>query len=196
MHRKPRHFSEKLRLSWTEIVLGAAAILLGMVLLIWPDIAATLVITVIGAVCIVMGLINIVRYSALETRQALISNELALGLVGIAVGIALICLRQQLISLLFVFCGLAVLAGGIMKVQSTLCFKRMHARLWYLELISACISVVLGALILFNPFSSAMLLMRVIGVSLVLEGVVDLISRFVFTKATNTFFFETEAHDI
>ena len=197
MQKKPMpgRINEKLRLSWAEIILGVAAILLGLVLLIWPDIAATLVITVFGGICIVLGLVNVIRYCALETRQALVSNELAYGLVGIAIGVALICLREQLISLLVVFFGLAVLTGGIVKIQGALCFKRMCSRMWYLELISACISALLGALILFNPFSTAQLLMRVIGVSLVLEGIADMVSMFLFTKARNTFFFETEMHD-
>ncbi len=195
MDKKSCRILEKLHLSWTELLLGLAAILLGLVLLIWPDIAATLVITVIGAICIVIGLFDIIRYFMLETRMALVSNALAFGLVWIAVGIAVICLKELLISLLFLFCGLIVLAGGIVKIQSTLCFKRMAAAKWYLELISACVSVILGALILFNPFSSAVLLMRVIGIALVLEGGADLVSRCLLSKARSAYFVETEMHD-
>ena len=195
MDKKRCRILEKLHLSSTELLLGLAAILLGLVLLIWPDIAATLVITVIGAICIVIGLVNIIRYFMLETRMALVSNGLAFGLVWIAVGIAVICLKELLISLLFLFCGLIVLAGGIMKIQSTLCFRRMAAPRWYLELISACVSVILGALILFNPFSSAVLLMRVIGIALVLEGGADLVSRCLLSKARSAYFVETEMHD-
>lgn len=195
MDKKSNRILDKLHLNWTEITLGIAAVALGLVLLIRPDIAATLVITVIGAICIIMGLVNIIRYFTLETRLALVSNDLAFGLVWIAVGIAVICLKEMLISLLFFFCGLIVLVGGIVKIQSALCFKRMAARKWYLELISACVSVILGALILFNPFSSAVLLMRIIGISLVLEGVADLISRCLFAKARSAYFVETEIHD-
>lgn len=196
MARNPKFFGKSLRLSWSEIIIGLAAIVLGLILLILPGVAASVVLCGIGAVGIVIGIVHIVRYLMLDARQAVASNDMALGLVWLVAGILVIVLKDFLISLLPVFFGLAVLLGGIAKIQFTLSFKRMNATRWYLELIGAVISIVLGTLILCNPFSTALLLMRIIGVALLIEGVQDLISIYTFKKARDAYFVETKARDV
>ena len=47
-------------------------------------------------------------------------------------------------------------------------------------------------IILLNPFSTALLLMRVIGAGLVVEGVMDLASRIFFKRACDAYFIETD----
>ena len=192
MNKQARIFSKTLRLSWTELILGAGAILLGAVLLIWPNMAVTVILNAIGIFCIVLGAINAVRYFLLDARQSINSNALAVGLSWAAGGVLVIALKSLLISILPFFFGLVILIGGLTKIQGTLCFKRMHAARWYMELICAAVSIVLGILILLNPFSTALLLMRFIGGALVLEGVSDLISRRAFIRAKEEFFVEFE----
>lgn len=192
MKKQPSLFGKSLRLSWTEIILGAAAILLGLLLLIWPNLAVNVLLNGIGIFCIVVGVILIVRYFMLDTRQAIVSNDLAIGLTWIAGGVLIIALKSLLISILPFFFGLIVLIGGLVKVQGALSFKRMNSVHWYLELICAVVSIVLGVLILLNPFSTALLLMRVIGAALLIEGVSDLISCRQFKRAKEQFFIEFE----
>ena len=123
------------------------------------------------------------------------SNDMALGLGWIIGGAAVIIFKGLLVSLLPILFGMVMLVGGVIKIQSTLGFRRMNAGRWYLELISAAISVVLGFLILANPFSTALLLMRVIGVSLIIEGVMDLISRVAYKRARDRFIIEARFED-
>lgn len=192
MASNPKIFGRKMRLSWQELTLGLAAILLGLVLLILPGVAATVVLCGVGAVGIVIGIVHVVRYFTLDARRAILSNDLSLGLVWIVTGMLVIILKDLLISLLPVFFGLAILLGGVVKVQTTLSLKRMNARRWYLELVAAIISIVLGTVILLNPFSTALLLMRIIGAALLIEGVQDLISSYTFKKTREAFFVEFE----
>lgn len=190
MNKQPRIFGKTLHLSWMEILLGAAAILLGLVLLIWPNMAVSVILNAIGIFCIVLGIIDAVRYFLLDARAAIVSNDLAIGLSWIACGVLVIALKGLLISILPFFFGLVVLIGGLVKVQGALCFKRMHAARWYVELICSAVSIVLGAFILFNPFSTGLLLMRFIGGALVVESVSDLCSRRAFLRTKEQFFVE------
>ena len=54
--------------------------------------------------------------------------------------------------------------------------RRASFRSWYLTLIAAAISCVLGALIILHPFGTGLVLIRVIGASIAVEAVQDLIS--------------------
>ena len=185
----------RFHLSWTELIAGLALVLIGIVLLIWPGIATTLLFGVIGGVCIVIGMVYVVRYFMLEAKVSITSFDLSLGLVWIIGGVLVIIFKGLLISLLPILFGLIVLIGGVVKIQSTLSFRRMNAARWYIELICAGISIAFGVVILLNPFSTALLLMRVIGAALLVEGVMDLASRIFFKRACESFFIETDFSD-
>lgn len=187
MDRKNGAFGGMLSLSWTEIIMCGAIILLGLVLLILPGVATSVLFNGIGAVCLLIGLIHVIRYHRLDARQAVVSNEMAFGLAWIVGGASVILFKALLVSLLPILFGLVILFGGVIKIQSTLGFRRMNAARWYWQLICAAVSVVLGVLILANPFSTAMMMMRVIGISLVIEGGMDLISRIAYKRACGRF---------
>ncbi len=195
MPQQPKIFGKTLRLSWTEIIMGLAAVIIGLVLTIWPGVASSVVICGVGAVGIVIGIVHAVRYFMMDKRQSVASYDMGLGLTWIIGGILVIVLKKFLLSLLPIFFGLAILLGGIAKFQFTLNMKRMGVRRWYIELAGAIVSIVLGTLILTNPFSTALLLMRIIGISLLIEGIQDLASCYAFKKARDAFFVETTLRD-
>lgn len=195
MDRKPGAFKGKLTLSWTEILTCAAVIVLGLVLLIAPGLATSVVFNVIGIGCMLIGVAHVIKYIRLDAHAALMSNDMAQGLAYILGGVLICIFKSLLVSLLPILFGLAILVGGVMQVQTTLGFRRMNAGRWYLELICAAISVVLGILILANPFSTALLLMRVIGISLILEGAIELVSRIAFKRTRERFIIEANFVD-
>lgn len=192
----PKLRGKALLLSWQELIMGVALALLGVVLLIWPNLVPSMVLIGIGAISIVVGLVYVARYFMQDAEATLFSGELSIGLIWIVAGVLAIALKNLLISLLPILCGAVVVLGGIAKLSAALSFRRLQLRRWYVELIGAIVSVVLGALILFNPFSTAMLLMRIIGAALLIEGVQDLISVYAYKRAKNAYFIKAEARDI
>ena len=187
MDRKTGAFGGRLTLSWTEIATAAAVIMLGLILVFVPGLATNVLFNVIGIACIVIGAAYVIRYFRLSAQEAVFSRDMASGLGFIVVGILVCIFKNLLVSLLPVLFGLVMLVGGVSKIQFTLGFWRMNVGRWYWELICAAISVVLGLLILMRPFSTAILLMRVIGISLIVESVMDIISRIAFKRACDRF---------
>ena len=66
---------------------------------------------------------------------------------------------------------------------------------WNITMVAAVISLIFGALIVFNPFSTAMTLMRVLGAGLIYEGVVDY-TYSKFKKKQKEDIIETTATDL
>lgn len=192
MKQNPKIFGKTLLLSWSELSVGLATILLGLVLTICPGLASSVVFNVIGVAGIIIGIVHLVRYFMLDAQASLSSNGMFAGLIWVVSGILIISLKSFLLSLLPFFFGLLMLIGGIGKLQYTLNFKRMGAARWYLELAATILSVIFGVVILINPFSTALLLMRIIGVALLIEGVQDLISRYLYKKTSEVYYVEFE----
>lgn len=78
--------------------------------------------------------------------------------------------------ILTVFYGALSLAGGIGKIQWAVDMLRQKQKYWYIEIFGAILSVIFSVLILANPFASTAILWTFIGVSLLVEAVVDIIA--------------------
>lgn len=190
--KNPRIFGKTLTLSWSELTVGLILSLLGLILIICPGLASSVVLNVIGAAGIIIGVVHLARYSMLDAKSSISSNGMFTGLLWLIGGILIIVLKGFLLSLLPIFFGLILLVGGVAKLQYTLNFKRMGVKRWYFELVATVLSIAFGVVILINPFNTALLLMRIIGVALLVEGVQDLISRYAYKKTSEAYFVEFE----
>ena len=192
MSKNPKIFGRTFKLSWSELAVGIALSALGLVLTICPGLASSVVFNAIGIVGIIIGAVHLVRYFMLDAKASLHSNGMFVGLLWLVGGILIITLKGFLLSLLPMFFGLVLLIGGIGKLQYALNFRRMGVSRWYLELACAVLSVVFGVIILINPFNTALLLMRIVGVALLIEGIQDLISHYAYKKASEAYYVEFE----
>jgi len=190
--KNPRIFGKTLRLSWSELAIGLALSLLGLVLIICPGLASSVVFNVIGFIGIIIGVVHLARYSMLDAKSSIASNGMFVGLMWLVGGILIIVLKGFLLSLLPIFFGLILLIGGIAKLQYTLNFKRMGVNRWYFELAATILSIAFGVIILVNPFNTALLLMRIIGIALLIEGIQNLASRYAYKKAKEAYYIEFE----
>lgn len=190
MAKNPKIFGKTLKLSWSEMAVGASTSALGLVLTIFPGLASSIVFNAIGVVGIIIGAIHLIRYFKMDPQASLKSNGMVFGLFWLAGGILIIALKGFLLSLLPMFFGLILLVGGILKLQYALNFKRMGVTRWYLELAATILSIAFGAIILINPFNTALLLMRIVGIALLIEGIQNLISRYAYKKTSEAYFVE------
>ena len=90
--------------------------------------------------------------------------------------------------------GVALLVGGFGKVQMAADLKRIGDRFWWYALIAALLSFVLGALAITRPVFIAAVLTQFVGASLLVEGVLDLVSFLTLNKRIKAFRREMENH--
>ena len=82
---------------------------------------------------------------------------------------------QTVVSILPILVGLFVIMDGVMRVQSAFELRAAGYDRWWSLLILALVSVVLGAVMLWNPFGTVELLVMAIGVILMVEGALNLV---------------------
>ena len=111
-----------------------------------------------------------------------------MGLVLALCGLALIAFKAALLSVVPVLFGIALLIGGVAKIQAACNLRRMAYGRWYLTMIAAVVSCILGFLIIANPFATTLVLVRVIGASIAIEAVQDLISILTYNRTVTTHF--------
>ena len=180
--RNKNLFSRMLKAGWPTWVAAIAVLLFGLALLIWPGITTGLILNICGVALMICGVFNIVRYFVKKDSYLAYNWSLALGLILLGGGLCLVVFKGVLLSIVPLLFGIALLIGGIAKVQAAFNMRRAGFRSWYLTLIAAAISCVLGALIILHPFGTGLVLIRVIGASIAVEAVQDLISMRTYNR--------------
>ena len=182
-------------LKWEAILTGVLYILLGIVALVVPETMQKTLGYVIGIVLIVAGLISIICYLLRDARENYYHNEFVFGLVGMVLGAAVLYKVEVIISLIPFILGILVLFSGCSKLQDAIDLKRLGYGSWIGMLVVAVINIILGIVLICNPFKAAIVLFRVLGVGLIISGVSDCFSTIYFARKFHKFKQEQDAVD-
>ena len=74
-----------------------------------------------------------------------------------------------------------ILVAGVSKLQKAVDMARVKQNYWFVALIGALLTLVFAILILANPFASTAVLWSFIGITLIVEAVMDVVT-FIFAK--------------
>ena len=154
-------------------------ILVGILLLIDPVGFTSGIIVVFGIIFALVGAVNLFRYFRTDAQKASQESGLAKGLIFVIFG--LFCSFQTewfivTFPLLTVLYGILTLISGVSKVQWAVDMLRAKQKYWFVEVIGAALTIVSAILILTNPFTTTAILWTFVGVTMIVEAVVDVIA--------------------
>ena len=152
--------------AWSNITVAAALLICGLALVIWPDIAQRYLMVAVGAALVVFALIREIIYLKQTPEQKKKSNDFAIGLCLLALGILVMIEREAFNALTSYAIGLLLIFFSAFELQDTLRMKAEKAEKWYLLLIGVVISLAFGLIIILAETSAV-----VIGIALLLEAV-------------------------
>ena len=130
---------------------------------------------------------SIVSYLRGSILDGVMGLQLAAGLVALCFALLLLFNPLFLAEVLPFVWGVALLVGGFGKVQMAADLKRIGDQRWWYALVAALVSFVLGALAITRPLFIASVLTQFVGVSLMVEGVLDLVSFLMLNKRIKDF---------
>ncbi len=165
----------KARVIKTNRMAGALIwVILGVILLVWPDSSMITLSQLIGLVLTVMGAGMIVLY--FWNHDGLLTSylQLAIGVIVGAVGMWIFLKPTQLVELIPTIFGIIVVISGLSDLSQTFTLGRQKYDRWWVSLLFAIATLVLGLALIFKPFGIARFITRVIGVVLIFNGASDL----------------------
>ncbi len=151
-----------------------AFLVVGLALLLWPDISLRLVCGMFGLVILVKGVSSLYQYAKSPVKGFFGYFGWIFGAAATALGAFLLIQHQIVVSVLPILVGLFVLFDGIMRVQSAFELRGAGYDHWWSFLLLALVSAVLGIVMIWNPFETVELLVMAIGVILLVEGALNL----------------------
>lgn len=164
------------RLKWNHVIMSVLYIALGIFLLVVPGTALNVVCYALGGIVLAGAVIQLVRYFTVERGVWRSQFTLVSGLVCLGLGAFLILRSDLVVRALPVVFGLFVIFDSLGRVQNALELRRCQYNSWKGFLVLALLSVVLGIVMVVNPFGAMETLVMAIGVILIVEGALNLLS--------------------
>lgn len=162
----------------SSVLLGIA----GLLLICKPDTSLTVVGITAAIMMIVFGIIKIIGYFSKDLYRLAFEYDLAFGVLLIALGIIELVNPGTMMLMLCTTLGIAALADGLFKIQIAIKAKPFGIDRWWIILLLAVITAGIGITLLLNPGAAANTLMILLGVALMIDGALNLITVLMTVK--------------
>ncbi len=156
------------------IVLSALFCVLGAMLLFLPGSFVPWVGRAMGVGLILFGAVKLAGYFSGDLYRLAFQYDLAFGILLIALGAVGLARPERTMSFFCILLGIPVLADGLFKIQIALDSRRFGIRSWPLILLAAVLTGAAGAVMIFLPDAGTRLLTMLLGLSLLLDGALNL----------------------
>lgn len=164
--------------NWQAIALrGAAALVFGLLFLIWPRPSLLTLVYIFGIFVLVDGVFSLVSGIRQPEGRGVDWGLVILGLVGIAAGIATFIWPGITGLILLLIIGSWAAALGLVEIIIGFEWRREIPDAWLL-ILTGIVSVIFGLVVLFAPRIGALALATFIGFFAVVYGVLHLIVAF------------------
>lgn len=156
------------KLKWEKLVTAIVAIVLGIVFVADPNGSGDAVCKVAGVAMIVLAAAMLIRYI---TSARLFPENLIFSAVLLLLGIFFIAKSGVVMTVLGLFFGIFLVIDGASKIRDGIDAAKAKIQGWWIWFILALLTIVLGILVMFGES-----VMTLLGVSLIVDGVSDIVT--------------------
>lgn len=147
---------------------------LGVAFIAWPDQSLAALGKALGGAMIAFGAFKLVGYFSRDLFRLAFQYDLEFGVLLIVLGAIVLPRSGEAMGVLAAALGISILADGLFKVRIALDARTFGIRSWWGILALAALACGAGALLVLRPWRGARLLARLLGASLLCEGVLNL----------------------
>lgn len=167
------NFNIKIRkMSLTSIIFSLIFIATGIFLLMRPETAINIVCYVIGVILILWGVISIIQFFSNKNSKDYLSVSFIFGSFVFIFGIIVLIKPNIIASIIPLLLGIWMVINGVTKLSYALTINKENNAA--LSIIGSIAIIILGILMIFNPFEGAQALTQIIGISFIFYSILDL----------------------
>lgn len=164
------------KMNITSIIFSIIFILIGTFLLARPEDAIHLVSYALGIILIVWGVISVITFFTDKESQNYLDFGFIVGVFVLIFGIIILVKPDTIASIIPLLLGIWMLINGVTKLSYSLTLNNNKSALS--SIIISLIIVLLGILLIINPFQGAKKIVQILGISILIYSILDLIECF------------------
>lgn len=165
---------------------SVSALLLGLLLVVWPDAAMQYLVITIGAVFLVPGLFSVISYFTRKPDDGGGRGFFPIGGVGsVLFGFWLMIMPDFFVGILMYILGFFLLMGGTQQLASLMAARKYVAVPFFFYVLPVAL-LLAGGVVLFNPFKVASTALVMLGACSLVYGLTELFNGFRFYGKKNS----------
>ena len=169
------------RVWWLVLLRGLAAILFGILALLWPGVTLVTLVLLWGAWALADGVTALVAGWKARDGDKPMWQIVLVGLIGIAAGVLTFVMPGVTAIALLVLIAVWAIMSGVFQIVAAIRLRKEIANEWIL-ILSGALSVVFGALMIYNPGAGALAVLWLIAWFAIAFGVLLVILAFRLKK--------------
>jgi uncharacterized membrane protein HdeD (DUF308 family) len=158
-----------------SILASALMLIVALFLIFKPEESLSLITVLFGLVIMIDGVIHIINYFKIDQTQKLMSFELIEGLIEVFAGAVIAVCADSLITFLPIIFAVWIILKSLITFQMALNIKTVPNSSWGLMLFIAIVGIVLGFLVIFNPFEATITVTTLVGLVLLVVEILNII---------------------
>ena len=166
----------------TSVFSAIGLAILGILLVFESELTIVSISYVIGAILVAIGALAIINY--INDMKKNVKNELDIvyGIGMVILGIIVISNPKGLASIIPFILGIIMIITSATKLQISLDIMRKNEGKMTTSAILLLMTCICGVVLIFNPFSGAKLLAKIIGIIILIYSILDIVSTFKIQK--------------
>lgn len=173
------------RMMLYSIIAAVATVIVGFALLFLPNASNKAVGIITGIIFLIAGVNSIYKYFHRDGAK-LYSLNLMFGILYVILGTVIIIYPYTVVEFVTVCLGIYMIINGASKINYGIWLKKGNEKSWLITLVSGILLIIIGILVIFNPFVS-LTLTKLCGAFLIITGILDF---------TDTILFKTRSKEI
>lgn len=156
-------------------------VVLGIVLVAYPNTSLTLVCRAVGVIVLITGLGFVFGYLRSGKTHWYGKVELVFGSIFAILGGFIVLYPLGILSIIPIVFGILLLYHGLANMKEAFELHKYKDHGWWVPVFIAATTILFGIVIMKNPFGTIEMLMRMIGACLIYDGLMNtmLVGRFV-----------------
>jgi len=152
---------------------GVFSFVLGLVLMIIPDILTGALSLILAGGLTLFGLLEIV-FVFVRPNGLLSVGRMIPGILCLTIGLVFFFRPETFLSIIWILMGIAVLIDSVYKLQYAFELKAKDGKNWWMNLLSALIALIFAVVLIVAPFEAARSMTVLAGALLCANGLFDL----------------------
>ena len=170
------------RIKWGYVAISVFYLVLGIIMVVRPDSSLALICRGLGILTALFGAVRIVQYFVRTPQGIGQRYDLAGGLFCLLIAALLIWRAKEIVAILSVVVGIFILIDSVFKLQVAFDARRTGVASWIMMMVLACVSLLLGILLVFDTFKGQAVISVIMGAALIYEAVADLFTVFYVSR--------------
>lgn len=168
--------------AWMAVIESLATIIIGILLIAWPDVVVKTIAYIVGFFFIVKGAYQVINYFMVKGQNDFFNNGLLFGVVSILIGLAALLIGEEIANIFRIVVGIWMIYESLVRINTATKLYSAGIAAWKYILILALAMLILGVFITF--YNGAVV--TLIGWIMVLSGVIGIVGDIMFIQHVNT----------